>query len=48
MGAKLEDAARSSEALGASHLNIVILAEEVTTALVYEVQEELGPRWNQK
>ena len=34
--------------IGASNLNIVILAEDVTTTLAYELREELGARWNEK
>ena len=34
--------------IGASRLHIVILAEEVTSALAYKLKEELGSRWNEK
>ena len=34
--------------IGASRLHIVILAEEVSSALAYKLKEELGARWNEK
>jgi len=34
--------------IGASRLHIVILAEEVTSALAYKLKEDLESRWNEK